>query len=156
MNLLQCTPSFAIQKCCHAEFLIDFSWYQIRDYTKSDWSMYCDWLVLRTIAEISFTMGTHCQIKTIPREPIPNYIDSITKKLKYVDPGHRQCCPGFKAASFTPANPFDKYNDRTHNCIATVTTYNGDRYSVLLSCHAVTMSTFSYNSWFCFVSLTTS
>ena len=79
---------------------------------------------------IWFAMSSKCQLKVVPRKPIPNWIDSITKKWKYVDPGHRYCVPGFKAASFTPKNKAEKYNGRTHNCYAAVTTNNGDRYSV--------------------------
>jgi hypothetical protein len=78
-------------------------------------------------------MSSKCQLKVGPRKPIPNWIDSITKKWKYVDPGHRYCVPGFKAASFTPKNKADKYNGRTHNCYATCTTNNGDRYSVRIT-----------------------
>ncbi|KAG0504215.1 hypothetical protein KC19_N006000 [Ceratodon purpureus] len=76
-------------------------------------------------------MSSKCQLKVVPRKPIPNWIDSITKKWKYVDPGHRYCVPGFKAASFTPKNKAEKYNGRTHNCYAAVTTNNGDRYSFM-------------------------
>ena len=87
-------------------------------------------------------MSSQCKLNVGPRNPIPNWIDSITKKWKYVDPAHRKCVPGFKAASFTPKNKHDKYHGRTHNCYAFCTTNNGDRYSV--SINAVSTHTYHF------------
>lgn len=70
-----------------------------------------------------------------PRKAIPHHIDSITKELKYVDPAHRNCVPGFKAASFTPKKKKDKYHGRTHNCIASMRMTSGDMYAVRIILH---------------------
>lgn len=70
-----------------------------------------------------------------PRKASPHHIDSITKELKYVDPTHRACVPGFKAASFTPKKKKDKYHGRTHNCIASMRMTSGDMYAVRIILH---------------------
>lgn len=87
--------------------------------------------------QIFLTMGVKCPPPKCPpskpKKPIPIHCDQITGKPKYVDPAHRNCVQGYKAPNFTPKNKYDKYNGRTHNCIAAVTTYSGERYGVLLS-----------------------
>ena len=80
-----------------------------------------------------------------PRKAIPHHIDSITKELKYVDPAHRNCVPGFKAASFTPKKKKDKYHGRTHNCIASMRMTSGDMYAVRIILHLSMWIVFSYH-----------
>lgn len=82
-------------------------------------------------------MSSPCHVKCIPkplpRDPVPNHYDQAStnpRKLKYVDPSHRNCVPGFAAASFTPKDPAEKYRGRTHNCTAAVTANSGERYAV--------------------------
>nr|PNR61820.1 hypothetical protein PHYPA_000244 [Physcomitrium patens] len=87
-----------------------------------------------------FAMSSPCHVKCIPkplpRDPVPNHYDQAStnpRKLKYVDPSHRNCVPGFAAASFTPKDPAEKYRGRTHNCTAAVTANSGERYAI---CHS--------------------
>lgn len=79
-------------------------------------------------------MSTKCPSPG-PRKAIPHHIDSITKELKYVDPTHRNCVPGFKAASFVPKKKKDKYHGRTNNCIASTRMTSGDMYAVRITLH---------------------
>lgn len=90
------------------------------------------------------TMSTKCPGPG-PRKAIPHHIDSITKELKYVDPTHRNCVPGFKAASFTPKKKKDKYHGRTHNCIASMRMTSGDMYAVRIILHLSMWIVFSYH-----------
>ncbi|XP_024400369.1 uncharacterized protein [Physcomitrium patens] len=91
--------------------------------------------------------------RTVPRLPLSNTIDPISRQVKYVDPNHRQCVPhNGPATPHSASDRYSGYGDQTHTSARTVRYTSGDIWAI--PHHAVPTGYKNPKAWLKFDDLT--